>query len=96
MMLRQRSCMRRRWTRHTNRHLEGVSLLVRLYLDFIAWWEKRVESDDKLGMPLEQMAYSGNNTRRIYALRLEFFHDIQEIIVHLLEKKDTKNISALK
>lgn len=92
MMLRQRSGVRRRWTRHTDGHLEGVSLLVRLHLYLIAWRKKRVEANNQLGMSFEQMTHSGYNTWGIYTLRLEFLHDIQKVIVHLCKGEDIVTI----
>lgn len=72
-----------RGTRHANRDLKCISLIVPLHFNFISWWQERIETHDQIGKPLEQTGNTLYHARSVDRLTLELFHDVQKVVVNL-------------
>ena len=63
--------------------LYNTDNLICLHFNFIPGRQKCVETHNQIRVPFKQVRYSADDSWSINALRFEFLHDIQEIIVDL-------------
>lgn len=60
-----------------------VDQIVGLNLDLISRWQEGVKTHNEVWVAFEKLGHTVDDPRSVYALRLELFHNIKEIIINL-------------